>query len=55
MTIGFWVVTLGFAGLCHKVGLINRVLGDRTWKMFTFKLTALFLPYLAMDAIMPAA
>ena len=44
MTIGFWVVTLGFAGLCHKIGFISRVLGDRTWKMFTFKLTALVMP-----------
>jgi hypothetical protein len=55
MTIAFWVVSLSFAGLCHKIGIISRLLGNHSWKMFGFKLSSLVLPYLAMDAIMPTA
>lgn len=55
MTIAFWVLCFGFAGFCHRIPPLRRVLGERSWKMFGFKVAALVFPFLAMDRIMPEA
>lgn len=55
MTIGFWAVCLGFAVSCHKIKWLSRLLGDKTWKMFSFKLLSVCLPYYFMEEIMPSA
>ncbi len=49
------MATIGFAGLCHKIPIMKRVLGEGTWKMFLFKVSALIVPFLGMDTIMPQA
>jgi len=48
MTIGFWVVCLGFAGTCHRIRLLNRLLGEKSWKMFSFKLLSVIVPFFVM-------
>lgn len=47
-TISFWIADLAFVAFCHKINLLNRLLGINTWKMFTFKMLALAFPYYFM-------
>lgn len=51
LKIGFWVVDIAFVSFCHKIKLLTRILGDKTWRMFAFKLAAIALPLSFMDRI----
>jgi hypothetical protein len=55
MGVGIWTISLGVAIFAHKVKAISRVLGEKSWGMFTFKLSSLLIPYFAIEAIAPEA
>jgi hypothetical protein len=55
MGVGIWTISLGIAIFAHKVKAISRVLGEKSWGMFTFKLSSLLIPYFAIEAITPEA
>jgi hypothetical protein len=55
MGVGIWTVSLGIAVFSHKVKIISRLLGEKSWGMFTFKLSSLLIPYFAIEAITPEA
>ena len=45
MKVGFWVTDVLFVTFCHKIRLMSRLLGEKTWKMFVFKIAAVALPF----------
>ena len=49
--IGFWVADIAFVSICHKIKLLTKILGDKTWKMFVFKLATITFPLSFMDRI----
>ncbi len=46
MKVGFWVTDVLFVTFCHKIRLLSRLLGDKTWRMFVFKFAAVALPFI---------
>lgn len=49
--IGFWAFDIAFVSLCHKIKFLTKILGDKTWRMFAFKLAAIAIPLSFMDTI----
>ena len=49
--VGFWVMDIAFVSFCHKIKLLTRVLGEKGWKMFAFKIAAVAFPLSFMDKI----
>jgi hypothetical protein len=40
----FWTVDISAVVFCHKIKFISRMLGEKTWKMFIFKLFLVAVP-----------
>lgn len=49
--IGFWVVGITFVSLCHKIKLLTKILGDKTWRMFAFKIALVAFPLTFLDKV----
>lgn len=55
LVYGIWGVGMGFAVYCHKLAFLRRLLGEKSIKMLSFKITSLAAPYLFMEKVMPQA
>lgn len=51
MKVGFWAVDIAFVSFCHKIKLLTRILGDKTWKMFAFKIAFIVFPLTFLDRV----
>lgn len=55
MGVGIWTISLGIAIFAHKIKVFTRFLGEKSWGMFSLKLSSLLIPYFAIEAITPEA
>lgn len=46
VSIGFWVLDVGFISYCHKIKIINKIFSNR-WAMLAFKLSCVIGPFFA--------
>ena len=49
--IGFWTVDIAFVSLCHKIKILTRILGDKTWRMFAFKIALVAFPLTFIERV----
>jgi hypothetical protein len=41
----FWTIDMSVVIFCHKIKLLSRFLGEKTWKMFLFKIALVAFPF----------
>lgn len=49
--IGFWAVDIAFVSLCHKIKILSKILGEKTWRMFAFKIVFILFPLTFFDRV----